>query len=174
MNLRQILLSGFLISSIAASAAMADSGPRHYDQRSHRYEQRHDDDRRHDRRGERRRDDDRRGPHDRWARQCPPGLARKGNGCVPPGHYRDRDRDREYRHHRDTDRDRREYRERRSHRVGDRFYRDEYRPVRDPRRYNLQQRENWQYYQDDNNIYQVDSKTQRILSVINVLQALQR
>lgn len=29
-------------------------------------------------------------------RSCPPGLARKHNGCLPPGQARNRDRDRDF------------------------------------------------------------------------------
>ncbi|WP_311759232.1 excinuclease ABC subunit A [Paracoccus broussonetiae] len=98
---------------------------------------------------------------------CPPGLAKKGNGCYPPGHARRHDR-----HHRDH-RDHRDYRDYRALRVGDRYAPADYRRVlADPNRYELERRSNWNYYQDDNQIYRVDNHTNKVLGVISLMQAL--
>ena len=77
---------------------------------------------------------------------CPPGLAKKHNGCQPPGHAR------------------------KHYRRGDVLYGDYYR-VRDYDRYRLERRDNWDYYRDDDRIYRVDRNTRRILAVINLIDA---
>ena len=77
---------------------------------------------------------------------CPPGLAKKHNGCQPPGHAR------------------------KHYRRGDVLYGDYYR-VRDYDRYRLERRDNWDYYRDDDRIYRVDSNTRKILAVINLIDA---
>lgn len=91
---RAVLLA--LGGCVLAGAALADPKPF----------RRGDHDERHDRhRHEQRRDDWRAGRHvhfgdhhrvvvreyyvHEYHRHCPPGLARKGNGCQPPGHVRD-------------------------------------------------------------------------------------
>ena len=84
--------------------------------------------------------------HRREYRQCPPGLAKKHNGCQPPGHAR------------------------KHYRRGDVLYGDYYR-VRDYDRYRLERRDNWDYYRDDDRIYRVDSNTRKILAVINLIDA---
>ncbi|WP_018001128.1 hypothetical protein [Paracoccus sp. N5] len=56
--------------------------------------------------------------------------------------------------------------------IGDVFNPGQYQRIADPRLYALQQGQNWNYYRDDNQIYRVDSKTQRVLAVMQLLQAL--
>ncbi|CAM3405499.1 hypothetical protein PANO111632_17870 [Paracoccus nototheniae] len=98
------------------------------------------------------RDDRRHARTDDRYRDCPPGLARKNPPCVPPGQARG---------HGDG------Y----GHRIGDRLRAGDYILVRDTQRHNLPTRPDWRYYRDDNQIYRVDSNTQRILAVINLINA---
>ena len=97
------LALGALLASTCAIADKGDKGEKHGHGKKHEY---HDDDRRHEyRREDYPRYDDRRddisiqlyfGNNDRRiineyyapefrAGHCPPGLAKKGNGCMPPG-----------------------------------------------------------------------------------------
>lgn len=55
--------------------------------------------------------------------------------------------------------------------IGDRFYPDQYQRIADPRLYALQQGQNWNYYRDDNQIYRVDRNTQKVVAVLQLLQA---
>lgn len=57
-------------------------------------------------------------------------------------------------------------------RVGDRLRVNNYNLIRDPGRYDLPDRGNWRYYQDGGNIYRVDTETQQILAVLNLVGAL--
>ncbi|MDO5706329.1 MAG: hypothetical protein Q4G49_14860 [Paracoccus sp. (in: a-proteobacteria)] len=84
---------------------------------------------------------------------CPPGLAKKNPPCVPPGQARHQD-DRHY-----------------GVRVGDILRVGDYVVIRDPRRANLETRDNWRYYRDGDRAYRVDSDTRRILAVINLINA---
>lgn len=146
MKLASHLVAILLSGALCASPALADPGG------DHRRDDRHDD-RRHDDR----REDGRHGRHD----GCPPGLAKKGRDCMPPGHARARHDDR---------RDDRRHDERRA-RVGDRFDRDGRVFILDPRRYNLEQRPDWSYYRDGNRAYRVDNDTQRIVAILNLIDA---
>lgn len=97
------------------------------------------------------------------ARHCPPGLAKKNPPCVPPGQARKYD-------------DRRDYERRRHHdrygvRIGDILRIDDYRVIRDPRRMNLETRDDWRYYRDGHRAYRVDRETRKILSVIELIDA---
>lgn len=109
--------------------------------------------------------------HDRHHAQqhCPPGLAKKGNGCRPPGHAKKQDRrDDAYREgYRAGQRDAQYGR-----RVGDRLRVNNYSLIRDPSRYDLPDRRDWRYYQDGGNIYRVDTQTQQILAVMSLVGAL--
>lgn len=104
--MHKIILAGLLSLTLASGAALADKGGKHGhgggNDRDDRYEER---DRRDDRGGRDYRDDrrsggasiefrfgdgDRRAISDYYGGQfrggnCPPGLAKKGNGCQPPG-----------------------------------------------------------------------------------------
>jgi hypothetical protein len=90
--------------------------------------------------------------HDRYGyagRHCPPGLAKKHNGCMPPGHAKRYNR-------------------------GDRWrssYGDLYTYNRIPydlrQRYDLNSR--YRYYYNDGYLYQVDPRTQLIQQVIGAL-----
>ncbi len=97
-----------------SQSVLADKGGKHghgHSRDDDRYEERYDDRRYDDRRGDRDRydrddrrdggininirfgDDDRRAIYDYYGDQrrsghCPPGLAKKGNGCLPPGQAR--------------------------------------------------------------------------------------
>lgn len=93
-----------LSALLASTCALADKGGKHGHKHEDRDDDRHYDDRRYN--DDRRRYDDRRddvsiqiyfGNNDRRivneyyapefrAGHCPPGLAKKGNGCRPPGH----------------------------------------------------------------------------------------
>ena len=122
-----------LIFAVAASVAMpalADSDRKKHHRKEHQREHREDY-----------------SEHRREYRQCPPGLAKKHNGCQPPGHAK------------------------KYYRRGDVLYGDYYR-VRDYDRYDLERRDNWDYYRDDDRIYRVDSNTRKILAVINLIDAL--
>ncbi|MCF3974714.1 hypothetical protein [Paracoccus salsus] len=82
---------------------------------------------------------------------CPPGLAKKNPPCVPPGQAR---KQAYY-----------------GNRVGDILRIGDYAIIRDPRRYDLRNRDGWNYYRDEDRIYRVDSSTQRILAVLNLIDA---
>lgn len=88
---------------------------------------------------------------------CPPGLAKKNPPCVPPGQAKKHD-------------DRRGY-DRYGVRVGDILRIGDYTVIRDPRRHNLEWRNDWRYYRDGNRAYRVDRDTRRILSVVNLIDA---
>ncbi|MCG6111872.1 MAG: hypothetical protein MEQ74_06775 [Paracoccus sp.] len=87
------------------------------------------------------------------AQGCPPGLAKKSPACVPPGQARQIER----RYGRDVGQ---------VLRVGD------YALIRDPRRFELQQRDGWRYYRDGDRAYRVDAETQQILAIITLARAL--
>lgn len=86
----------------------------------------------------------------RYVADCPPGLAKKNPPCVPPGQVRNRDY---------------------YPRVGDDFRIGDYIVIRDPGRYDLEDRRGWNYYRDDNHIYRVDSNTRRVLAVLDLIDA---
>jgi len=94
--------------------------------------------------------------HDRhfrgYIQDCPPGLAKKDPPCVPPGQAK-------------------RYDDRYGIRIGDILRIDDYRVIRDPRRLNLETRDDWRYYRDDNRAYRVDRETRKILSVIDLIDA---
>lgn len=83
---------------------------------------------------------------------CPPGLARKNPPCVPPGQAR-------------------KHPVRHGSRVGDILRLDDHVVIRDPRRFDLEPRQGWDYYRGDDSIYRVDSNTRKILAVINLINA---
>ncbi|MTH76810.1 hypothetical protein [Paracoccus aestuariivivens] len=147
MPIRRIIGSAFLIFTIAATAVQAD--PRHgrHGDHDHKHDYRHDDWRDHR---------DSRDYRERYAREqrkfrCPQGLVAVKGECLRPGHAR---RDRQLR-------------------VGERFQANNYRRVTNPGLYNLQQYSGSQYYSDNNSIYQVDSKTQKIMAVMSLMQMMQ-
>ncbi|RJE81117.1 hypothetical protein [Paracoccus sp. JM45] len=57
------------------------------------------------------------------------------------------------------------------YKTGDRFSRGSHEHLRHPARHGLEQRRDWEYYRDGGQVYRVDSQTQRILAVINLLNA---
>ncbi|MTH60325.1 hypothetical protein [Paracoccus litorisediminis] len=83
---------------------------------------------------------------------CPPGLAKKNPPCVPPGQAK-------------------KYDIRYGTRVGDHLRIGNYTVIRDPRRYDLEQRRGWDYYRDNDSIYRVDRGTRRILAVMELIDA---
>lgn len=86
---------------------------------------------------------------------CPPGLAKKHNGCTPPGHAKGG-------HDRDDDRH--------SHYVrGDRITRD-YIIIDHPDRYGLDPRRT--YYRSGDYIYMVDRETREVLNLIGAVSAI--
>ena len=107
--------------------------------------------------------------HGSYARHCPPGLAKKSPACVPPGQARKYD-DRRYDYRRYGN-DHRRYDDRYGIRVGDILRVGDYAVIRDPRRLNLQTRDDWRYYRDGDRAYRVDRETRKILSVINLIDA---
>lgn len=107
-----------------------------------RYDRRDDDDR-----YERDDDDDRYGRDDRFnGRFCPPGLAKKNNGCVPPGL------------------------EGRGMREGDRYREGMGSPL--PARYRDQFRDTDRYFHrfDGRNVYRIDRRTLIIVAIIVVVR----
>ena len=118
----------FAIATSVAMPALADGDRKKHHRKEHHREHRED----YSRHGE--------------YRGCPPGLAKKRNGCQPPGHAK------------------------KYYRRGDVLYGDYYR-VRDYDRYDLERRDDWDYYRDDDRIYRVDSNTRKILAVINLIDA---
>lgn len=104
---------------------------------------------------------------------CPPGLAKKDNGCRPPGHARKDDR----RHYDRWDGDDGwRYGDRRRH-EGDRRIRvggyvdDRFLWV-DPYRYGFDPR--YHYYRTADEVFRVDPETQQILALIGLVSALLR
>lgn len=85
-----------------------------------------------------------------YRRDCPPGLAKKSPACVPPGQAHRYLRRGEYLRHGD------------------------YVLIPDPRRYRLEPRSDWRYYRDGDHIYRVDSRTQRVLTVMQLMNAMSR
>ncbi|WP_273070252.1 excinuclease ABC subunit A [Thioclava marina] len=83
-------------------------------------------------------------------RACPPGLAKKNNGCRPPGLTQ--------KHH-----------ERKRWREGERITGD-YILVRDPRRFGLDPRNT--YWRSDGYVYRVDRKTGEVLALIGLAQSI--
>lgn len=83
-----------------------------------------------------------------YVADCPPGLAKKNPPCIPPGQAR-------------------KY----GNRVGDTLRVGDYIVIRDPHRYDLEQRRGWDYYRDDDRIYRVDSGTRKVLAVMNLIDA---
>jgi hypothetical protein len=91
---------------------------------------------------------------------CPPGLAKKSPGCVPPGHAKKGGKG-------DWDDDRVVIR--------DRYYINDYDyvPLRDPGRYTLPPlRPGEAYYVANNQVYRVDTGTKQILDVLGVVSGL--
>ena len=119
----------FALAASVALPALSDQGRGHGRDKHHRKEHRQEYSERH-----------------RDYRGCPPGLAKKHNGCRPPGHAR------------------------KHYGRGDVLYGD-YDRVRDYDRYDLERRRGWDYYRDDDRIYRVDSNTRKILAVINLIDA---
>lgn len=84
-------------------------------------------------------------------RYCPSGTIQRGLDCL----------------HRDSvRRDARRY-----PRVGDVLRPADYRRISDPRAYALEPGGDWNYYRDDDRIYQVDSSTRKVMAVLQLLQA---
>ncbi len=83
---------------------------------------------------------------------CPPGLAKKNPPCIPPGQARNQG-------------------VRYGNRVGDVLRVGDYIVIRDPRRYDLEQRPGWNYYRDGDRIFRVDSGTRRVLAVLELIEA---
>ncbi|MCA0920046.1 S26 family signal peptidase [Pseudooceanicola nanhaiensis] len=102
---------------------------------------------------------------------CPPGLAKKHNGCNPPGLAKKqaprqevrRYEERRYEERHDDDRVRVE-----RYHVGDRFYPDrgDYVVIRDPDRYGLDP--NYRYYRDDNQLFRLDRDTMEIVALMGL------
>lgn len=87
-----------------------------------------------------------------YVQDCPPGLAKKNPPCVPPGQAK-------------------KYDDRYGVRIGDILRIGDYVVIRDPRRLNLETRDDWRYYRDGNRAYRVDRDTRKILSVIDLIDA---
>ncbi|MCV2878689.1 excinuclease ABC subunit A [Sedimentimonas flavescens] len=78
---------------------------------------------------------------------CPPGLAKKNNGCMPPGQVKHR------------------------WNIGDRIH-DDYYILRNPDRYGLNPR--YDYWSKDDYVYRVDRRTGEILDLIGAVSAILR
>ena len=111
----------------------------------------HDRDRRHHHQKHHERKDQRDGKRHQAQRGCPNGLVWYQGECL-----------RKERLQRQT-----------RHRpgIGDPFNPGQYQRITDPGRYALQQGQGYNYYRDDNQIYQVDRKTQKVLAVLQLIQA---
>ena len=79
------------------------------------------------------------------AKHCPPGLAKKNNGCNPPGQVKHR------------------------YRVGDRIDHDYY-VIRRPGRYGLDPDES--YFRVGDYVYRVDKETREVLDLIGAIAAV--
>ena len=95
------------------------------------------------------------------ARGCPPGLAKKHNGCTPPGHAQQKHHKKD-KHYKDDHRYHR-------YRAGDRIER-EYIVIREPARYGLDPRNT--YYRVEDDIFKVDSQTRKVINFIGAATAL--
>lgn len=135
-----------IVTALAAFPASAEPGKGRggHHRNDHRH-QAHRDHPRHDRAGH----------PARYTSDCPPGLAKKHPRCVPPGQAR----------HHDHDRDR--Y----GRRIGDILRVGDYDRIRDRDRYDLDYRDGWDYYRDQDHVYRVDSGTRKILAVLNLIDA---
>lgn len=76
---------------------------------------------------------------------CPPGLAKKNNGCVPPGQLKHR------------------------YERGERI-RGDYVVIRDPSRYRLEP--GYEYWSSEGYVYRVDRQTGKVLNFIGAAAAL--
>lgn len=96
----------------------------------------------------------------RRADRCPPGLARKHNGCMPPGQYRKQEVRREdHRHH--------------EWRRGDRLYGHDYHYVDDYHRYHLRRPpQGERYVVVGNQVLRVNSDTLAVIATVGLLSAL--
>ncbi|SLN09773.1 hypothetical protein PEL8287_00098 [Roseovarius litorisediminis] len=83
----------------------------------------------------------------KYYKDCPPGLAKKHNGCLPPGHAKS--------HHR--------------YRIGDRIH-DDYSVIRHPGRHGLDPDES--YYRVGDYIYRVDRDTRKVLDLVGAAVAV--
>lgn len=96
------------------------------------------------------------------ASHCPPGLAKKSPACVPPGQAR---------HHRNRDNDRDRDHVRYGNGIGEVLRVGDYTIIRDTDRYGFEDRDNWRYYRDGDRAYRVDTNTNKVLAVLNLIQA---
>lgn len=160
MKLASILAAAAgLAAVICVTPVLADQGHGRHNDESRRdyrggenaqywrnYRGPHDENRHHDDRRTYR------GEHERHhAKSCPPGLAKKNDRCLPPGQAKKHDRDDRY-----------------GRNIGDRLPTREFSQIRDPRRFNLEQRNGWRYYREGDRIYRVDDRNNRVLSVFRV------
>ena len=91
-----------------------------------------------------------------WHRGCPPGLIADRGHCIPPGHYRRADRDRD--HH---------------WRRGERLRRGEYRYINNYDAYHLRRLPRGERYVIVNNqVLRVNSNTLTVLGEVGLLNAL--
>lgn len=93
---------------------------------------------------------------------CPPGLAKKRNGCMPPGQAKKVHRGHDHDH--DDDDHHAHY-----YRIGDRIP-DGYVLVRDPWRYGY--REPGTYWRVGDSLFRVNSDTGEVLAVLGLVSAL--
>ena len=85
-----------------------------------------------------------------WGRGCPPGLAKKHNGCMPPGQAK-------------------KYYSRGERIPGDWRY-VQYSALPDAYRSRYRYNDDYRYYYNDGRVYAVDPTTLLIQSVINILR----
>lgn len=98
---------------------------------------------------------------------CPPGLAKKGNGCNPPGLAKKQAPRHEVRRYEER-RDDRDYVRVDRYHLGDRFDPDrgDYVVIRDPGRYGLDP--NYRYYRDDNQLFRLDRDTMEVVALMGL------
>ena len=137
---------------LAGAAALAVSGAAMADPGHGRGHGKGDQDRNwNDRHGKHDRDwNDRYGDHGRYASNCPPGLAKKHNGCMPPGQARKLARGQRWQNSYGT------------------YYTYGRIPYDLRRRYDLNSR--YHYYYNDGYLYAVDPRTMLIQQVISALR----
>ncbi|PJE37153.1 excinuclease ABC subunit A [Pseudooceanicola lipolyticus] len=95
---------------------------------------------------------------------CPPGLAKKGNGCQPPGLAKQPQRDRDDNAYQNGYQDG-HVDALRGYRIGDRIQRD-YVVIERTARHGLDP--NGTYYRVNGGVYQVDRQTREILGIIGL------
>jgi len=139
-----LILAGAALAAVAAPAAADPGHGRGHDRDRDRYEDRYD-------RGDRDGRWDRRDRYGYNGRGCPPGLAKKHNGCLPPGQARRLNRGDRY-----------------ASDYGYRRYSYNTIPYDVRRQYDLNRNYNY-YYDNSGYLYGVDPRTQVVQQIVQAL-----